>query len=82
MIPPFNSSDTKGRLFKDFDERSLIKNSTFKRLTDIRSFRPKVGLPDSSSPKFLSSEAYLSFFKPEKREWAWKDSDCTCGIQG
>ena len=29
-----------------------------------------------------SPEAYLSLFKPEKREYAWKDSDCTCGIQG
>ena len=52
MIPLFHGSDTKGRLFKDF-ERRLIQKSRFKRLTGIRSFRPKIGLPDSSSSRLI-----------------------------
>ena len=30
--------------------------------------------------KVDSPDVYLSFLKPEKREYAWKDSDCTCGF--
>ena len=43
-----------------------------------RSVRPIAVRPDQVD----SLEAHLSLFKPEKREYAWKDSDCTCGIQG
>ena len=44
--------------------------------------RYQVVSPDSSSPRLSQfAEAYLLFFKPEKREKAWKDSDCTCANQ-
>ena len=43
-----------------------------------RSVRPIAARTDQVN----SPEEYLSFFKPEKGEYAWKDSDCTCGIQG
>ena len=29
-----------------------------------------------------SPDVNLSFFKPEKKDQAWEDSDYTCGIQG
>ena len=32
--------------------------------------------------KVDSPDVYLSFLKPEKREYAWTESDCTCGIHG
>ena len=56
-------------------ERGKCVSGRFAR----RSVRPIAVRPDQVD----SPEEYLSFFKPEKkRENAWKDSDCTCGIQG
>ena len=64
--------------------RQCVCRTTFycaTALHGIRSFRLIVGSPDSRSPRLSQFvEAYLSFFKPEKRGKAWKDSDCTCAV--